>query len=265
MSALTVSDRKRDKKIFYFVIKQLRLCLYNTGSNFTDLSQLLSALYTNNRISEHSYRNRFLLSIVTVQLIAIMVFRWWPVAEYESSLDLEIPDRTEVLIREIEITRQATSPPPPPKPQHPQPVPEDEIIEIDFDVEIDLDIPDLPDTDPGLGSGSSGEEERVVSNPQIPPTVVRIVEATAPSSVPNEYKGSLEMIVNFLVDRDGEVEEASIMEIRLYSDDGSYEELPFVQYGLMDAVLKAAMQWRFRPARQDGEPVKAFTRQRFNY
>lgn len=199
------------------------------------------------------------------QLIAILLFRFWPVKEYEKEFDYQVQEMEAALIDEIEITRQETSPPPPPKPQMQPPVPSDEIIEIDFEVEVDLDIPDLPELDPGLGSGSSGSEERVVNNPQIPPSVVRIVEATAPQEVPDEYKDSLEMIVNFLVDTKGEVEEVSIMEIRLYSDDGSYEELPYVQHGLMDAVLKAAMQWRFRPARQDGEVVKAFTRQRFNY
>lgn len=169
------------------------------------------------------------------------------------------------MLDDIQITEQRTSPPPPPKPQMPNPVPEDEIIEQELDFDMDLDLPDLPDLDPGFGTGETGDEERIVSNPQIPPTVVRIVEASAPDAVPAEYRGNLEMIVNFLVDREGEVEEVSIMEIRLYDSDGQYEQLDFVQHGLMEAVLKAAMQWRFRPARQDGEPVKAFTRQRFNY
>jgi len=103
-----------------------------------------------------------------------------------------------------------------------------------------------------------------VGNPQVPPTVVRIVEASAPDAVPDEYRGNLEMIVNFLVDENGDVEEASIEEIRRYTN-GDYEVMPFIQYGLMDAVIRAALQWRFRPARQDGEPVRAYTRQRFNY
>ena len=91
------------------------------------------------------------------------------------------------------------------------------------------------------------------------------MEASSPDDVPPELKGNIEMIVNFLVDKDGRVEEASIVEIRKYSGDGDYEVLEFIEYGLMDAVLRAALQWRFRPARQDGEPVRAFTRQRFNY
>lgn len=215
--------------------------------------------------SNQSYRLLILLSVLVILIFANLLFRFWPDTQYEASLDYEISEQEVVVLDDIQITEQRTSPPPPPKPQMPNPVPEDEIIEQELDFDMDLDLPDLPDLDPGFGTGETGDEERIVSNPQIPPTVVRIVEASAPDAVPAEYRGNLEMIVNFLVDREGEVEEVSIMEIRLYDSDGQYEQLDFVQHGLMEAVLKAAMQWRFRPARQDGEPVKAFTRQRFNY
>ena len=220
----------------------------------------------NRRISDESYRNLTLACIAMVQIVFIVLVRFWPDTIYEPSLDFETYEQEVVMLDDVEITRQATSPPPPPRPQLPNPVPDDEIIEeVEIEFDMDLDLPDLPLPDPGFGTGETGDEERIVSNPQIPPTVVRIVEASAPERVPEEYRGRLEMIVNFLVDTDGSVEEVSIMEIRLYNDDGSYEELPYVQYGLMDAVLRAAMQWRFRPARQDGDQVKAFTRQRFNY
>lgn len=175
------------------------------------------------------------------------------------------PPAQEVLIDEIQITKQQSSPPPPPKPQIPQPVPSDEVIEFEPDFELDLDTPEMPDLEFGTGTATAGDEPSIVSNPQIPPTVVRIVEASSPEGVPPELKGNIEMIVNFLVDKDGRVEEASIVEIRKYSSDGEYEVVDFIQYGLMDAVLRAALQWRFRPARQDGEPVRSYTRQRFNY
>lgn len=219
----------------------------------------------NGRLPDKAYRNLILICVIVVQLSLIGLIRFWPDIEYTPSLEFEITDQELVLLDDVEITRQETSPPAPPKPQLPVPVPNDDIIEIELDIDFDLDLPELPDLDPGAGTGTTGNEARIVGNPQIPPTVVRIVEASAPEEVPSEIRGKLEMIVNFLVDENGEVEEVSIMEIRLYNDDGSFEELPFVQYGLMDAVLKAAMQWRFRPARQDGERVKAFTRQRFNY
>jgi len=218
----------------------------------------------NRRITEVGYRNRFLLCILIAQILVLMTFKFWPEERGEVRVyQVELPER-QVLIDEIEITQQQSTPPPPPKPVVPQPVPTDEIIEYELDIDEVADLPDMPDLDPGDGTGIGGDEARIVGNPQIPPTVIRIVEATAPDQVPAELRGNLEMIVNFLVDENGDVEEASIMEIRKYTN-GEYEILPFVQYGLMDAVLKAALQWRFRPARQDGENVKAFTRQRFNY
>lgn len=193
------------------------------------------------------------------------MFKFWPTDAREEVTYQSEPPRQEVLIDEIQITKQRSSPPPPPKPQIPQPVPSDEVIEFEPDFDLDLQTPEMPDLEFGKGTAMDGEEASIVSNPQIPPTVVRIVEASSPEGVPPELKGNIEMIVNFLVDKEGRVEEASIVEIRRYSDDGEYEVLQFIEYGLMDAVLRAALQWRFRPARQDGAPVRAYIKQRFNY
>jgi len=218
-----------------------------------------------NRLSESGYVNRFLMAVVVVQLSLILLIKFWPQIEYIPEVTFVDAPREQVLIDEIQITQQRSSPPPPPRPQVPQPVPSDEIIEIELDIDLDLDVPEMPDLDPGTGTAFEGEETAIVSNPQIPPTVVRIVEASTPDGVPSELRGNVEMIVNFLVDETGMVEEASIVEIRKYSNGDDYEVLPFIEHGLMDAVLRAALQWRFRPARQDGENVRAYTRQRFNY
>lgn len=220
----------------------------------------------NRRISDPDYRNLVLASILIVEIGFILLIRLWPATVYDPTLDVSVQEAEVVALEDVQVTRQESSPPPPPKPQTPVPVPNDQIIEEDLDFDTELDLETLPLPEEGVGSGLTGDEDRIVGNPQVPPTVVRIVEATAPKGVPQNYEGRLEMIVNFLVDQEGDVEEVSIMEIRLYDQNGTdYEQLEFVQYGLMDAVLKAAMQWRFRPARQNGEPVKAFTRQRFNY
>lgn len=220
----------------------------------------------NRRLLDRNYRNLVLGCIVFVEIILILLIRLWPETAYEPKLEFEINQDQVVALEEIQVTRQQSSPPPPPKPRVPVPVPSDEVIEEELDFEQEVDLSTLPMPEEGVGTAQTGDEEQIVGNPEIPPSIVRIVEATAPTGVPEQYKGRLEMIVSFLVDTEGEVEEVSIMEIRLYEKDGSgYEQLEYVQYGLMDAVLKAAMQWRFRPARQNGEPVKAFTRQRFSY
>lgn len=218
----------------------------------------------NSHPDEVSYRNRFMVAILITEIILICMIRFWPDVTYEPrEITYEyVPEQ--VLMDEIQITEQNTSPPPPPRPRIPHPEPTDEIVEYEIEIDFDFDLPELPDLEEGGGTGVFGDEDKIVSNPQIPPTVVRIVEATAPEEVPDELKGNLEMIVNFLVDENGRVLEVSISEIRKYTN-GDFERLPFVQHGLMDAVLEAAMQWRFRPARQNGEPVKAFIKQRFNY
>jgi hypothetical protein len=216
-------------------------------------------------LTETGYINRLLVSLLAIQIIVLLLFKFWPTDARQEVAYQSEPPMQEVLIDEIQITKQESSPPPPPKPRIPQPVPSDEVIEFEPDFELDLETPEMPDLEFGTGTAMDGDESSIVSNPQIPPTVVRIVEASSPDGVPPELKGNIEMIVNFLVDKNGQVEEASIVEIRRYSTDGEYEVLQFIEYGLMDAVLRAALQWRFRPARQNGEPVRAYTRQRFNY
>jgi len=206
-----------------------------------------------------------MLSLVIAQLLMIGIFKFWPKEEEQETVYQEESVQQVTLIDEVEITVQESAPPAPPKPQIPQPVPDDEVVEEEIEFDAELNLLDMPISDPGKGTGEFGDEDVIVSNPQLPPTVVKIVEATPPSNVPPEFKGKLEMIVNFLVDKNGDVEEVSIVEIRKYKDDGSYETLPYLQHGLMDAVLEAALRWKFRPARQNGEPVKAYTKQRFNY
>lgn len=206
------------------------------------------------------------MGIILSLIVMILIVKLWPVQEKRVETVEQMVFHDQVLIDEIEITRQQSSPPPPPRPTVPQPVPDDEIIEdiIEFDTEINF--PDLPDLPEGSGTGRFGDEDVIVSNPQLPPSVIRIVEPSVPE-LPDELRGRIEMVVNFLVNQDGSVEEASIVQIRKFSDRGrsDYEVLPFIQYGLMGATLEAALNWRFRPARHEGAGVRTYTTATFNY
>ncbi|MEX1011154.1 MAG: hypothetical protein WDZ29_03760 [Balneolaceae bacterium] len=214
---------------------------------------------------EESYRHRILAGLALVLFVSVLIVRFWPVEE-KSAPDMPSFNFTEqALIDDIHITRQESSPAPPPVPSHPQPVPVDEIIDAELEIDesvLNIDFPDLPDE---LGTALDGEEDVIVSDPQLPPTVTKIVEPHVPD-LPAELRGRVEMFVNFLVDADGQVEEASITEIRVYEEDlRNYEVLPFIQYGLMSATLQSAMLWEFRPARDQGTGVRTYTVHRFNY
>lgn len=215
---------------------------------------------------ELNYRHRVMIGLICSLITMLLVVKLWPVEEKRVQPMEEMVYHDEILIDEIEITRQQSSPPPPPRPSIPQPVPDDEIIEdvIEFDAEINFpDLPALPDE---IGTGRFGDDNAIVSDPQLPPSVIRIVEPSVPD-LPDELRGRIEMEVNFLVNQDGSVEEASIVQIRKFSDKSrsEYEVLPFIQYGLMGATLEAALNWRFRPARHEGSGVRTYTTATFNY
>lgn len=214
---------------------------------------------------EFAYRQRVMGGMIVSLTVMILLVRFWPVHEIQIREYEPPPTAQEVLIDDIEITRHQSTPPPPPRPVMPEPEPSDEIVEDLPQIEDPLDIADLPDLPEDRGTSLDGDEDRIVSEPQLPPSVVRIVEPSVPD-LPNELRGRIEMVVNFLVNRDGSVEEASIVEIRKFDEDRQdYEVLPFIQYGLMSATLEAALNWRFRAARHDGVGVRTYTTATFNY
>ncbi len=202
--------------------------------------------------------------MVIAELIAIAFFTLWPVQQQEQVQQEIVFDDSNAIIDEAIITRQASSPPPPPRPQVPVPVPNDEIIEEEFMELQDIDISEYADS-MTVGFGTEGDSDRIASNPQSPPSVVRIVEPTVPEAA-KRAGIKAEIMVSFLVDTDGQVEEATISEIKLYEgDSGSPRIVNSIGYGLTEATLQAALQWRFRPATQSGEKVRAYTRHIFTY
>ncbi|WP_441000509.1 energy transducer TonB [Fodinibius sp. SL11] len=215
--------------------------------------------------SERGYHIRIMAALIVVEVIAILFFSFWPVNESTSiNQKIDFSDDT-IAIEDVVRTKQQNSPPPPPKPQTPIPEPTDEIIEeepIELD---DLNVSKYSDSLSVEMIGSDGDADQPVSSPQVAPQVIHIVEPTVPEAA-KKVNIKAEVWVNFLVDTDGKVEEASIAEVVLYDQEsGEKRTVDRINYGLTEATLTAALQWKFRPARNNGQPVKAYSRQIFTY
>lgn len=215
--------------------------------------------------SKNGYRVRVLAAIAAVELLVIAIFNLWPINESTSSFQqIDFSDEA-IALEDVVRTEQQNSPPPPPKPQVPLPEPTDEIIEEDPIELDDLNVSEYSDSLSVEMIGSEGDADKPVSSPQVAPQVIHIVEPTVPEAA-KKANIKAEIWVNFLVDTDGKVEEASITEIVLYDQEsGKKRRVDRINYGLTEATLTAALQWRFRPARNKGQPVKAYSRQIFTY
>lgn len=205
------------------------------------------------------------MSIILIQLFFLAVFKLWPTQEAPQKVYQDLFHGEEFVIEDIIPTRQSEVPAAPPKPIVPIPVPNDKEIEeqVDFP-EIEDFMTDSPILSDGIIGRDDSDSNEISGNPQIPPSVVKIVEP----SLPQEAKSAnlkAEILVSFLINQRGEVEEAFIDEIRVYEGKGSkYQVVPEIGYGLMEATIVAALKWRFRPAKDQGETVRAYSRQSFN-
>ena len=196
------------------------------------------------------------------------LIKFWPVqAVPDQSFRQSDFSENVITLEDAIITRQASTPPPPPQPTAPIPEPTDEIIEEEI-TEIDnIEFSNNPDPLSTSNIGEQGEDEGPVSgNPQRPPQIVRIVEPTTPAAA-QQANVKAEITVSFLVDTEGKVEEATIEEIRLYNgqDTQDFKIVESIGYGLTEVTLDAALQWKFRPAREEGKAVRAYSRQIFTF
>jgi outer membrane biosynthesis protein TonB len=70
--------------------------------------------------------------------------------------------------------------------------------------------------------------------------------------------------VKFLVDKKGNVERAQIVEIyRLNKEGERTKKVQNINSEIKKVVLKAAMNWKFKPAKDQGKPVRSYTRNYF--
>lgn len=213
-----------------------------------------------------NYRIHILINIIVVEFLLIGLFKYWPKIKTSSDVQNFAPAEHPLILSDITITRQGGTPPMPPMPAIPVAVPNNTIIKDpipDLNLNNSLNLKGLPGNE-GLG-GEGGGPPSIASNPKVPPSVVKIVEPAVPPAA-KKANIKVEIVVNFLVNTDGKVDKATITQIKLYNNDlKEYKVVKSIGYGIPKATIDAAMQWRFRPARQDGKSVRAYTKHIFTF
>lgn len=217
----------------------------------------------NTRTKSVHYRHRILLMLIVSELIALGVFFYWPSSDLEE-FALNESSQDLVTIEEVLVTVQSPAAPAPPKPRVPVLAPEYEIVEEDIEIE-EIQLPELPNFSEseisGAGKADGEEAGGPVTNPSRPPNVLKIVEPTLPKT---GRKVKAEITVRFLVTAQGNVEEVSISDITLFDDKMNATKAQEIGKGVEEAVLEAAYQWKFRPAKNLGKNVSAYTRHIFS-
>ena len=105
----------------------------------------------------------------------------------------------------------------------------------------------------------------MVKSPQLPPSPIKIREPELPKEA-KEAKIKAEVVVSFLVGKEGEVQDAFIAEIRMWDKkEESYEVVDYLGYGILEATIEAALFWRFRPAKDKGAAVRTMAEGSFYY
>lgn len=195
--------------------------------------------------------------IVAAELLFLALVHFWPAGPADEIYQDNYETEQRTVIHAPVRTVQQSSPPPPPAPQVPIPVPNDEVIEEeeieDFNNELFSDALDSL----SVTSGEGGEGDReVVGNPQVGPSVMRIEEPTFRDENPEKA----DIYVEFLVNKKGGVDEAIVQKILLYDKEGNPTiRVNSIEDQVLSKTIKAALNWKFRPARHNGEPVRAWT------
>ncbi len=199
-----------------------------------------------------------LLCVAASLLIAIAAVHWWPRPSGDKDLaPLYSPKGQEVIeISEVIPTRQAKQKPPPPAPLPPVEVPNEDLLEPEI-VELDspLDVSDAGDEE--LTESETADNPNPLPRSQSQAKLVRF----APPNYPSEAKRRkirAEILVEVDVDERGVVREARVVSRYLLGKDASDKEfVEHLGYGLEESAIEAAMASLYRPARENGQPVRS--------
>lgn len=215
-----------------------------------------------------AYRIRILTCIAASLLVALGAVHLWPHSESkrDGGSALRSQQHETIQLEDILPTRQALAVPAPPAPPIPVVVPDEFVLE---DAELDFSENLLPIEEPGQDalSGDDASDATSTSEPgqTVGPKTVRFVEPEYTREA-RRRRVRAELVVRVLVDEQGRVAEATIVERFLLDGDGlSRTPVVAVGYGLEEAALSAADRWMFRPARKNGHPVASHTELTFTF
>jgi protein TonB len=199
---------------------------------------------------------------MAVSLLALVAaVKLWPVPGDAAPTDLVYTTRGPETIQfeEIVQTRQQRQTPPPPAPLPPIIVPDDRVIDEEFELDItDSFLPvDNPGLDQRLTPGDPIGAQPTSARAEIGPKPVRIVEPEYTRDAKRK-KIRAEVVVEVMIDEKGRVQDSKIVERFLLGDDDDPKQpVDQLGYGLEEAAVSAAERWLFRPARQNGTPVRS--------
>lgn len=200
----------------------------------------------------YTLRFRIALGVVLVGIIAL--FRFAPDFNIKRGLNnmYEVP--ADNIIDLIEITTQASPPSSPPRPQVRAQATEEVIIDdIDLDRLLDFEAEFNRLPLPTIGSGSGN----IVRSPQRPPRVQRIVEPISPTST-NLLQIRAEITALLTIDASGNVEDVEITDIKIFNRNSRrFETAGDIHPFFIESTIAAALQWQFRAASHEGNPVKS--------
>ncbi len=204
---------------------------------------------------QQRYALRLLSCLAASLLLVVGLVRLWPAApEAPEAPVYDARGRDLIEIDAVQQTTQAPAPPPPPLP--PVPVPDDRPIleERRLDFTPALRYADTPTDLPPAPEGPPGEETRRGAAAEVPARRLSIVEPRYPEAA-RDHRVRPRVVVEVLVNEEGRVTEARIVERFLIGSDGSPRRVATLDYGLDQSALDAARRTLFIPARLDGQPV----------
>ncbi|MDX1429855.1 MAG: energy transducer TonB [Rhodothermales bacterium] len=210
------------------------------------------------------YGLRMQAALIAVLLFAVGMVNLWPEPAPADHSDIVFRSRGQetIAIEEIVQTRQRKEKPPPPPPLVPIVVSDAEIID---DLELDIQDDFLALSEDDESGDDLPEGDHTSAAPALmEPRPVRIVE---PEYTRDAKRRNIraEVVVEVLVDERGRVAAAEVVDRFLLGKDEAREEVVRIGYGLEESAIDAAQRCMFRPARFDGEAVRATARLVFSF